>query len=67
MNIQPSAPHDKFMLRFPDAGVRQQLKARAALNRRSLNAEILCLIDAGLKAQKENAPLVAASEALDLQ
>ncbi|MBO9332911.1 Arc family DNA-binding protein [Achromobacter xylosoxidans] len=55
------------MLRFADPGVRQALKVRAAVNRRSLNAEILCLIDAGLKAQKENAPLVAASEALDLQ
>ncbi|AZV95185.1 hypothetical protein CBF45_16840 [Bordetella sp. J329] len=56
---------DRYILRFPKSGTRQQLKARAALNGRSLNAEILCLIDAGLQAQKENAPLAATGEALD--
>lgn len=62
-----SATYDKFMLRFPDEGTRQTLKARAALNRRSLNAEILCLIDAGLERQKENALTAATVKALDVQ
>ncbi|MCR4158833.1 Arc family DNA-binding protein [Kerstersia gyiorum] len=53
---------DKFMLRFTDGSLRQELKARAAKNRRSMNAEILCLIEAGLA--KENAPEGEISEAL---
>lgn len=67
MTKPPSAMCDKFMLRFPDEGIRQSLKARAALNRRSLNAEILCLIDAGLDSQKENALTAATVKALDVQ
>lgn len=58
---------DRYILRFPESGVRQRLKARAALNRRSLNAEILILIEAGLRASKENAPELGPSEALDVQ
>lgn len=44
---------DRYILRFPESGTRQKLKARAALNHRSLNAEILHLIDVGLKASGE--------------
>ena len=58
----PSDQWDKFMLRFTDGNMRQELKARAAMNRRSMNAEILCLIEAGLA--KENAPEAATSDAL---
>lgn len=47
----PSEQWDKFMLRFTDGNMRQELKARAALNRRSMNAEILRLIEAGIKAE----------------
>ena len=47
----PSDRADKFIIRFPDGNLRQSLKARAALNRRSMNAEILCLIEAGLKVE----------------
>lgn len=39
---------DKFMLRMPD-GYRQQLKIRAAVNRRSMNAEIISMIDRVLR------------------
>lgn len=39
---------DKFVLRFDATGQRDALKKRAALNRRSLNAEILSLIDQAL-------------------
>lgn len=41
-------PADKFVLRFDATGLRDALKKRAALNRRSLNAEILSLIDQAL-------------------
>ena len=40
---------DKFMLRMPD-GWRAALKARAALNRRSLNQEILMALEGVVKA-----------------
>lgn len=62
-----SQTQDRYILRFPIGGMRQHLKARAALNRRSLNAEILILIEAGLKAKKENATTAATVEALDVQ
>lgn len=38
---------DRFVLRFHDEEQRAHLKARAALNHRSLNAEILFLIERG--------------------
>ncbi|MHA3905136.1 Arc family DNA-binding protein [Castellaniella sp. WN] len=60
----PSERGDKFIVRFPEGNLRQELKARAALNRRSMNAEILCLIEAGLKSAKENAPEAGTSDAL---
>ncbi|NML61794.1 Arc family DNA-binding protein [Massilia sp. RP-1-19] len=40
---------EKYILRF-DAGLKAKLKARAAQNRRSLNAELLLLIESGLAA-----------------
>lgn len=55
MNTYPSSSSDKFILRFPEPGTRQMLKARAALNRRSLNSEILHLIEIGLKASSPSA------------
>lgn len=63
MDTDRSQRSDKFIIRFPEPGLRQRLKANAALNRRSLNAEILVLIDVGLAAQKENAPTAATVDA----
>lgn len=40
---------DKYILRF-DTALKTELKARAARNRRSLNAELLVLIEMGLSA-----------------
>ena len=50
MQVEQKAeiPADKFVLRFDATGQRDALKRRAALNRRSLNAEILSLIDQAL-------------------
>lgn len=39
---------DRFILRFHDEGQRAELKVRAALNKRSMNAELLVLIEAGI-------------------
>ena len=61
----PSSTADKFVMRFTDHTMRPMLKARAIKNRRSLNAEILLLIDAAIAAEgtKENAPSMAVGEA----
>lgn len=44
MTDYPSRLADKFMLRFPDEW-RPVLKARAARNRRSMNSEIMAMIE----------------------
>lgn len=43
----PSEKMDQFMLRFPD-GMRQRFKAMAALNRRSLNSEVVFHLERAL-------------------
>ena len=45
MNSRQTA--DKFMLRLP-GGMRQELKVRSAMNRRSMNAEIVILLEQAL-------------------
>lgn len=40
---------DQFTLRLPD-GMREILKARAAGNRRAMNAEVLALLELGMNA-----------------
>lgn len=53
----PSDAADRFILRFHIDGMRKQIKARAAMNERTLNAEILYLIKRGLQAeQQQGAP-----------
>lgn len=46
---------DKFMLRFPD-GMRDRLKATAAVNGRSLNAEIIHRLTVSLSADSLFSP-----------
>lgn len=41
---------DRFILRFPSEGQRDQIKAQAARNHRSMNAEVLYLIERGWEA-----------------
>lgn len=43
-NPYPSDQQDKFMLRLPD-GMRDRIKAEADKNGRSMNAEIVALLD----------------------
>lgn len=44
---------DRFILRFHDEGQRAAMKARAVANKRSMNAEILVLIEEGLARARE--------------
>lgn len=62
----PSESADKIMLRFYGNVKRDVIKQRAARNRRSMNSEILSLIESGLNAEqpKENAPESEGSDAL---
>ncbi|WP_273430465.1 hypothetical protein [Chitinibacter tainanensis] len=46
----PSESQDKFMLRFKLDGQREQLKALAAEEGRTLNGQILFLIKKGMEA-----------------
>lgn len=48
---RPKQTADKFMLRLDD-GMRDELKAIAAKNRRSMNAEINIRLTASLAAEK---------------
>ena len=51
MNIvEPKQDKDRYILRFHAQDQREQLKRRAAENHRTLNAEILALIEAGMRA-----------------
>lgn len=48
---EPStATRQQFVLRFQSEGQRDALKARSQANMRTMNAEILFLIEAGIKA-----------------
>lgn len=44
----PSQLADKFIIRFSEKGMRDKIRERAANNRRSMNSEILNLIEAGM-------------------
>lgn len=44
---------DRFILRFHDEGQRAAIKARAATNNRSMNAEVLVLIERGVRASEK--------------
>ncbi|MGX9911759.1 Arc family DNA-binding protein [Bordetella bronchiseptica] len=54
----------QVMLRLP-GDLRARVKAQAARNRRSMNAEIVLMIERGL--EKGNAPTAATVGALDVQ
>lgn len=43
----PSRLADRFIIRLPD-GWRERLKENAARNRRSMNAEVLCILQGAL-------------------
>jgi hypothetical protein len=45
---------DRFIVRFNQENMRQELKDRARRNMRTMNAEVLFLIDQGIKATDRN-------------
>lgn len=45
----PSKRQDQYIVRFPD-GMRDHLKALAKANRRSMNSEIICALEAWMAA-----------------
>lgn len=66
MSKYPSQMQDKFNLRFPD-GMRDAIAERAKANGRSMNSEIVHILqqalDAGINSDEENERL--ASEAIE--
>lgn len=50
--MYPSHELDRFQLRLP-AGLRDKIRVRAALSRRTMNAEFLVLIERGIAAEKD--------------
>jgi hypothetical protein len=59
-NLPTGRTSDQYMLRFPE-GMRQKLKALAALNRRSLNSEVIFHLDRALANETATEALVGAS------
>jgi len=47
---QPATTREQFVLRFHSPGQRDTLKARSKASLRTMNAEILFLIEAGIRA-----------------
>lgn len=58
MSTETGRDSDKFMLRFPD-GMRDQIKAAADTNRRSMNAEIIARLSFTLSHDALNAEIAA--------
>lgn len=56
----PSRFADKFMVRFPE-GMRDRLAASARVNRRSMNAELVIHLEAGLAGQGGSLPHVTSA------
>lgn len=65
MADQTGRESDKFMLRLPD-GMRGRIKAAADMNGRSMNAEIVNLLEQEFPAPKEDAIDRAAREVVEL-
>ncbi|TQX08396.1 Arc family DNA-binding protein, partial [Clostridioides difficile] len=53
MSDKPVREYDKFMLRFPD-GMRDAIAERAKRNGRSMNSEIIQIIEDVLETDKNN-------------
>ncbi|WP_426195044.1 Arc family DNA-binding protein [Massilia sp. DWR3-1-1] len=60
----PASAKEQFILRFP-CGMRDQLKNLAATNRRSMNAELLLLIEMGMGLSVGALPVCAGGQAFN--
>lgn len=50
---------DKYIVRFPN-GMRDRIRQQAKANRRSMNSEIVHVLDRALAAENENGPAATA-------
>ncbi|HBY6105594.1 Arc family DNA-binding protein [Klebsiella pneumoniae] len=65
MSDKPVREYDKFMLRFPD-GMRDAIAERAKRNGRSMNSEIIQIIEDVLKTDKNNEIVINESDISEL-
>lgn len=61
MSDKPVREYDKFMLRFPD-GMRDAIAERAKRNGRSMNSEIIQIIEDVLETDKNNEIVITESD-----
>jgi plasmid stability protein len=54
LSQSPGRDAEKFMLRLP-TGLREKIRISAALNRRSMNSEIVVIIEEGLEKEMQAA------------
>lgn len=62
--ISPSRAADQFLVRLPE-GMRERVAEAAKSNGRSMNAEIVALLSAGLRADTPNLSSIPADALLD--
>ena len=55
----PSSKAEQYIVRFPQ-GMRERIKARAAENMRSMNSEIVLMLQRGLETETAGEPVKAA-------
>lgn len=65
MSDKPVREYDKFMLRFPD-GMRDAIAERAKRNGRSMNSEIIQIIEDVLETDKNNEIVITESDISEL-
>ncbi len=65
MSEKPVREYDKFMLRFPD-GMRDAIAERAKRNGRSMNSEIIQIIEDVLETDKNNEIVITESDISEL-
>ncbi|MDP0922208.1 Arc family DNA-binding protein [Klebsiella pneumoniae] len=65
MSDKPVREYDKFMLRFPD-GMRDAIADRAKRNGRSMNSEIIQIIEDVLETDKNNEIVITESDISEL-
>ncbi len=60
MRTSSSRQADKFIIRLPD-GMRERIRERALVNRRTMNSEIVHYLDRALTADENESPAAAST------
>ncbi|MBB6011909.1 plasmid stability protein [Aquamicrobium lusatiense] len=58
--VSASGGPDKYTLRLPD-GMRTRIRERAVANKRSMNSEIIHVLDCAIRSENEKGPAEAAT------